>query len=446
MQLGSLVGHPNETTATTLPMTLAVGISCFPGNRLQSLVRSSHRFAIRGPERLSVTREELHSLVWSVPMQRLKTSFRMSDVALAKHCAQADVPVPSRGWWAKKAAGKEVAITPLPPLPIGEVDRPINLEMPREYAGAGTSASTKPDGPPEFPNIALFKAEVERVVTEVKTPARLANPHPIVAKLLQQDEERRGKIKSGDYSYAWSGPRFDDEIQRRRLRILSGLLFAFEQHGCRLRGSKHSGEDFELRVRDTSFRLVLGVEAPAKGVFERNIRWRKPDGAKSRIRFQVGDHSLTDDRRPGKPKLEWSDGDTPLDRQLTEVVRKIVVLAEEERRRCEVARYHREIAHRKWQEAERLKAAAQAEEERVAREKAAEAARRRALLDEAEAVGQAERIRRYVDEVRRRVANDPTLATTDELEAFASRALGEADRIDPVVSGRFLVGIRRPPT
>lgn len=61
-----------------------------------------------------------------------------------------------------------------------------------------------------------------------------------------------------------------------------------------------------------------------------------------------------------------------------------------------------------------------------------------ALLGEAEALGQADRIRSYVAEVRRRVATASSLASIAEAEAWASWALGEADRIDPVVSGKFL--------
>lgn len=66
----------------------------------------------------SMTREELHELVWSQPMRTLAASMGISDVALAKRCRAANVPVPPRGWWARKDAGKPVKIEPLPPLPF----------------------------------------------------------------------------------------------------------------------------------------------------------------------------------------------------------------------------------------------------------------------------------------------------------------------------------------
>lgn len=60
------------------------------------------------------TRQEFYDLVWSSPLSQLSKRFGLSDVALHKICRKHDVPHPPLGWWAKKAAGKEVAQTPLP--------------------------------------------------------------------------------------------------------------------------------------------------------------------------------------------------------------------------------------------------------------------------------------------------------------------------------------------
>src|SRR5690554_3451437 len=55
-----------------------------------------------------LTREELYGRVWERPIRVLAQEFGISDVALAKTCRRAEVPVPGRGYWAKKAAGKPV--------------------------------------------------------------------------------------------------------------------------------------------------------------------------------------------------------------------------------------------------------------------------------------------------------------------------------------------------
>lgn len=61
-----------------------------------------------------LTRSELYALVWDRPMTKLAAEFSLSDVALHKICRKHDVPTPPVGYWAKKAHGKAVRITPLP--------------------------------------------------------------------------------------------------------------------------------------------------------------------------------------------------------------------------------------------------------------------------------------------------------------------------------------------
>lgn len=65
----------------------------------------------------SFTRSEFHGLVWSKPMIHLAKEFGLSDVALHKVCRKHAIPTPPLGWWAKKAAGKSVRVTPLPTEP-----------------------------------------------------------------------------------------------------------------------------------------------------------------------------------------------------------------------------------------------------------------------------------------------------------------------------------------
>ncbi len=56
----------------------------------------------------TLTREELHELVWSTPMQKLAESYGLSDRGLAKICERHLVPPPPRGYWAKVQAGQPV--------------------------------------------------------------------------------------------------------------------------------------------------------------------------------------------------------------------------------------------------------------------------------------------------------------------------------------------------
>ena len=61
-----------------------------------------------------LTREELYRLVWQKPMRTLVGEFGLSDRGLSKICVRMNIPVPPRGYWAKKQAGKKVAWPKLP--------------------------------------------------------------------------------------------------------------------------------------------------------------------------------------------------------------------------------------------------------------------------------------------------------------------------------------------
>ena len=53
-----------------------------------------------------LTRRAMYDLVWSRPMTKVAEDLGISDVALKKICDRHRVPTPSRGYWAKKAAGR----------------------------------------------------------------------------------------------------------------------------------------------------------------------------------------------------------------------------------------------------------------------------------------------------------------------------------------------------
>lgn len=84
-----------------------------------------------------LTREELYEKVWAEPMRALAQRYNISDVGLAKTCRRLKVPVPGRGYWAKKAAGHKVKRLPLSHLPpnarqsqyeVTLADRPVAEE------------------------------------------------------------------------------------------------------------------------------------------------------------------------------------------------------------------------------------------------------------------------------------------------------------------------------
>ena len=74
-----------------------------------------------------VTREQLFDLVWSSPVSKVAPTLGLSDVGLAKRCKREGVPLPSRGYWAKVAAGHQQP--PRPPLPAKPEPKPTPKEV-----------------------------------------------------------------------------------------------------------------------------------------------------------------------------------------------------------------------------------------------------------------------------------------------------------------------------
>lgn len=392
-----------------------------------------------------MTRGELHALVWSQPIRSAAKARGISDVALAKQCRKAGVPVPSRGYWNKKRAGKPVAVQPLPPLPIGAVGaKRLDGLFPATKASGERGASCLAGGvaddggdavspPPVFEDMTLVRQRIEAAVGEVKVPARLAQPHPIVARLLRQDDERRAKVSPTSYSFDYYGPKFDRPIQQRRLRILSTLLLAMDRLGCKASGSTHAGERFSINVAGHWTYILLAVEGAKFGdPFYRGRGHTRQDG--ERLRFDIVGHSH--DREP--PRQTWRDDhQLPLESQATAIACGILLKVEEDARASTLWRHRHELETRAARLREAKLAAERAEKDRLAREEAAAKQRIQSLVDGAEALEKAARIRRYVVAVQQARGAPPGSAEAAAVARWASWALAQADSIDPVISGRF---------
>jgi hypothetical protein len=55
-------------------------------------------------ESTRLERQALYDEVWSAPMVKVAKKYGLSDRGLAKICARLDIPVPPRGYWARKEA------------------------------------------------------------------------------------------------------------------------------------------------------------------------------------------------------------------------------------------------------------------------------------------------------------------------------------------------------
>jgi hypothetical protein len=76
-------------------------------------------------DKVRLTRKELYDLAWPEPMIKLADKFSLSNVGLKKKCRNHNIPILSRGYWARKQAGQKPWVTPLPKgFPLDTLDEP----------------------------------------------------------------------------------------------------------------------------------------------------------------------------------------------------------------------------------------------------------------------------------------------------------------------------------
>lgn len=378
------------------------------------------------------TRQELYDLVWSQPTRTVAANIGISDVALAKHCKKADIPVPNRGYWARKQAGKPTIQITLPPRFPGAADRIGGSARNGYYWGSDWAEKFQDVAIPPVPTFDEEMSSVEerarKLVGKVHCGRKFEPAHPFVAKLLGYDEERRKEFAKWRSDYY--APKYDAGIERRRLLIINALFLAAVRLGCRpsmstSRYSQDAGSERNLSITIGRSHVCFAIEP---------LKSRKEDKGE-RLRLTIG---MARDR--ANASQLWEDGDVGgLEGQLTEVLVEMLLSAEASYRN-DLVRNREWIIDRKAESEAELKRRKD-EAERKARELQEKLERERIgrLLSQAKALNRASQIRTYVESVRLRAAEMPI--TQNDFEKWATWAQNEADRIDPVKNGTIAQAI-----
>ncbi len=380
----------------------------------------------------SFTREELYAKVWTEPLKTLGPKIGVSDVALAKACRKADIPIPPRGYWAKKPAGKPVVRPNLPPrFPGGSNEVEIGRYYDTRLSDEEIIDSPLPP-PPVFPeDLEALRGRVFKMAGKVEYPALTGRIHPLIGKLLQQEEKRRKEHES--YSSSWYRAEYKPSVDKRELRILNAIFLATQKVGCKpyISTSKYAYDGRNPSV--TVGEQHVGLKLERKTTKSRQKG--KSSDSKDGLRLTIsGWHGHKEEMRC------WEDtDDTRIEKQLPDIVVEII-LSGERQYRSAVTWSHEWRAKRKAEFIEERKRQL-AEAERQARELKAkkEQARIDRLLAQAFALQQADTIRAYVASMRELSGDLPV--SPDRFEAWATWALAQADRIDPSVNLAFLADL-----
>ena len=183
------------------------------------------------------TREALYTLVWERPVLAIAKDVGVSDVALAKACRKAGIPLPSRGHWAIINAGRTVKTPALPALKTGQP--------------ATVSFSVLANPPPEIAKPVLPMGP------SIKIPTILNKPHPLVAELkaaAKVAEEDKG-VLALNYGKVLRVRTSISQL-KRALILVDTLIKQVEKRGYRVRVSEERPEtELVLNEGVISFRL-----------------------------------------------------------------------------------------------------------------------------------------------------------------------------------------------
>ena len=161
---------------------------------------------------MRISRRDLYNRVWKIPVTRLAKEYGLSDVGFAKICKKYNIPRPSRGYWAKKAAGQRMLKEPLPRRSSDET-----IEIAPNLSNQFNLT--------ENPKL-LKHLECEQTFPPIVVAKALRNPHPFVARsaeLLELCEPSNvGILESMDKNCL--DIRVSKNSLRSALRIIDALI------------------------------------------------------------------------------------------------------------------------------------------------------------------------------------------------------------------------------
>ena len=372
----------------------------------------------------SITRTALHALIWREPRSRLAGLWGISDVAIGKLCAKECIPAPPPGFWAKKAAGGKVSVTPLPIRLPGQREL-IQLGAPNHYALWNAPVDLRSEISPP-----TYEQTIDEVVGTAfarlgpfRAKRNLSDPHPGLGRVLRSEANRAEKFKEKYWSLY--KPHFSEPIFQRQLRIFSSIFFILY--------SIHAVCD--VVERETWIQgvghihhLVAHISIGASSV---QLQFLEPENPKGNSELPRGTVTTL---RVGSNDTGGDfvdDSDARIEKRLDDVVRKILAVAETHMRFADFSIFQRIVERRNQLVAESAKNKRKEEERRLAEIEARHEAITKEITDAATNLRRAQDIRNLVEAM----AKHPDWVGDGRPNylSWSAVALAEADDIDPML-------------
>jgi len=271
-----------------------------------------------------LSRKELYELVWSEPMKILAPRFGVSDVALRKACARAEIPTPGPGHWAKKAARKNTSQEAFPERPPG-MDDEVLIGAGQGYWHSGWNEEELRGPlppPPEFEEpVERVHERIAKTVGKLTVPREVRTWHPALEKLLKEDEQRRERQRASSFPSSWDAPLFDTPFERRRLRVLNTLVL-----GAGTMNGKPAIGDHEARSIHFSFyQRQVGIRLDRlKRPRRRGYAANTPDVDEAKLSLSILHSPGSENER-----IAWQDDEQgKVETRITEIAIQIILTAE----------------------------------------------------------------------------------------------------------------------
>lgn len=380
----------------------------------------------------TLNKKQLYDLIWTRPMIEVAKEYGLSDRGLAKLCERHGIPVPPRGYWAKKKAGQKVTRPPLLVVDAKESTTTLLIKQAIEKQQVSTIEKDQAPEPilPEEIREAIERESLPK--NKVEVPKTLASPHIIVAKWI--DEEERA-LESYRKWGGWRKPEKPSELERRRRRIISALSKALEARGFKIEADPtykdfirvtHQWEEigFTVSERIRQYRRELTPEEKKESSYP--SKWRQVSEATGLLMLRIAREA----RGSSWSAVDFQEtAERPLEDQLNAVIAVFIEkiwLQKKERLK------HQEEDNRRWEQ--------QKERERQAKLMKEENDRKAALAAKANDWKKARDIREYVAAVTS-VFKESLAIDSDKLMAWKDWALAYADELDPIASGNPLIDL-----
>jgi hypothetical protein len=233
-------------------------------------------------------REQLYSEIWETPLIKLALKYGISAVALGKVCRKLQVPLPGRGYWAKKEFGKPVERILLPKAK----NLPVVHRM--KTAPTTTEAVTPKSAEPPVDDPELIRiAEIETANLGIDPSAKQHKLISAAARILRHATADARHILYPPYSEACLDIRVSKGSLDRALAIVNAIILRLESLNFTVTVQK--GTD-RAAVSMDDFRVLFAIVEKARVKSRREVQhgsWTtteteyEPTGE---LEFRVGQH------------------------------------------------------------------------------------------------------------------------------------------------------------